>query len=114
MADEEDDYADSVDDEYIEVDSPMEPPTDMYDDDDELQEGATLLGQSVTSPSKAAPATPSRPAKTKIKVKVHKEDRTKMMDWPESLPYECESLEEFDQRLAFIERKLIECIEAKE
>lgn len=91
-------------------DSPMEPRPDIGDEDDELQEGANMLGPSATS-STAATAPPAASSKVKVR-KV--EDRTKMMEYPNSLPYECESIEEFDERLAFIHQRLIECIRTKE
>lgn len=113
MADfEEDDYADSVDEEeYIEIDSPMEPRPETFDEDEELHEGSNLLGQSLVSGE--ASATHTAP-KAKQRIKVPKEDRSKMLDYPRSLPYECESLEEFDQRLAIILQRLVECVRTKE
>lgn len=112
MADEEDDYPDSADDEYIEIDSPMEPPADVADDDDELLDGANLLGQPLASPTKPSASSSSK-SKGRSRM-VQREDRTKMMDWPDSLPYQCESLQEFDERLAFIHGKLLECVKTRE
>lgn len=116
MADmEEEDYADSVDEEeYLEIDSPMEPRPDNLEEDEELHEAANLLGPSIVQQSGQAATQARSPPKIRQKVKVAKEDRTKMLDYPRSLPYECESLEDFDQRLALIQQRLVECVATKE
>lgn len=121
MADaEDDDYADSMDEEdYLEIDSPMEPRPDMPDDEEELNDGQSLLGTSLTTTEGASSgtnqgATKASTSKAKTKTRVVREDRTKMLDYPRSLPYPCETLEEFDQRLAYIQQRLIECVETKE
>ncbi|PWN28316.1 hypothetical protein BDZ90DRAFT_250757 [Jaminaea rosea] len=93
------------------LDSPIEPKVDMPDDDEEFQEGGNMLGPS-TAPAAAA-AQLSAPTPSKVKVR-KLEDRTKMMEYPNSLPYECESIEEFDERLAYIHQRLIECIKTKD
>ncbi|CAO1628827.1 unnamed protein product [Parajaminaea phylloscopi] len=111
---EEDDYADSVDEEeYLEIDSPMEPRPDEFDEDEELQDGANLLGPAEHTDA-TLPAFSSAPPKLRQKIKLPKEDRQKMLDYPRSLPYECESLDEFDQRLALIQQRLLECVQTKD
>ena len=40
--------------------------------------------------------------------------RSEQLEYPQSLPYQCESLQEFDQRLDYICRKLVDCVETKE
>jgi len=43
-----------------------------------------------------------------------REDRSKMMDYARSLPYACETLEEFDGRVAAIVARLVACVRAKD
>lgn len=93
------------------LDSPIEPKVDMPDDDEEFQEGGNMLGPSAAPAAAAAQLSAPTPSKVKVR---KLEDRTKMMEYPNSLPYECESIEEFDERLAYIHQRLIECIKTKE
>lgn len=115
MSDEEDwnnddDYADE---EYIELESPIEPPADIGDEDADLISAADNLAlpPAARSASSSAILPPPRPHKKK---KMTKDKRHNKLDWPESLPYETESLEEFDARLDFISKRLVQCVETQD
>lgn len=96
------------DDDILEIDSPLEQPVDIDDDevDELLLEGRgarATNGASNTNASMKPIHYPSKP-----------EDRPSMMLYSESLPYECESLEEFDARMDLICRRLVDCVRTKE
>ncbi|UZJ50775.1 hypothetical protein CBS101457_000095 [Exobasidium rhododendri] len=94
------------DDDILEIDSPLEQAVDLDDDeiDDLLLEGRTNLASSSRSPLNGKPI--HYPSKV--------EDRAAMMHYADSLPYTCESLDEFDERLEFICRRLVDCVRAKD
>ncbi|CDS82081.1 related to BLM10-proteasome activator subunit [Sporisorium scitamineum] len=90
------------DDDVLEVDSPMEPAVDLDEDEDEEMPILNLDGGS-SSHRSAHPA------------KKHKgENRNLQLEYPNSLPYTCETLEEFDARLDHIIRRLVDCVRAKD
>jgi proteasome activator subunit 4 len=94
------------DDDILEIDSPLEQPVDIDDDevDELLLEGRNGRSTTATSTNSMKPIHyPSKP-----------EDRSSMMLYSESLPYECESLEEFDARMDLICRRLVDCVRTKE
>lgn len=110
MADEEDDFADSADEDYLELDSPLEPTAEkdpVEEEDFEMEDGFPFELPPSSSPSK-----PKRPRSRQPKQP--REDRTKQMDWANALPYQCETLEEFDATLEFVEQRLIECVKTRE
>ena len=90
------------DDDILEIDSPMEPAVDFDEDEDEEMQVFSLDGGSSSDPS---------PQPTK---KSKGDNRHKQLDYPKSLPYACETLEEFDARLDHIIRRLIDCIRTKD
>lgn len=91
------------DDDILEIDSPLEQPVDIEEDEiDEL-----LLDGRAASTSKAMLGKP-------IHYLAKAEDRKTMMLYAQSLPYECESLEEFDARMDFICRRLVDCVRTRE
>ncbi|KAJ1028660.1 hypothetical protein NDA16_001826 [Ustilago loliicola] len=89
------------DDDVLEVDSPMEPAVDLDEDEDEEMPVLNLDGD--------GPSRSSQPAK-----KSKGENRHLQLDYPQSLPYTCESLEEFDARLDHIIRRLVDCVRTKD
>ena len=89
------------DDDVLEVDSPMEPVVDIDDDEDEEIPILNLDG---------SPADRSALQSKKQKG----ENRHLQLEYPNSLPYACESLEEFDARLDHIIRRLIDSVRAKD
>ncbi len=89
------------DDEILEVDSPMEPAIDIDEDEDEEM---ALLNLDGTTPDRS-----QQPAK-----KAKGENRHLQLDYPQSLPYVCESIEEFDARLDHIIRRLVDCVRTKD
>jgi proteasome activator subunit 4 len=91
------------DDDILEIDSPLEQAVDI--DDDEVDE-LLLEGRG----AKATNTTNMKPIHYPSKA----EDRSSMMLYSESLPYECESLEEFDARMDLICRRLVDCVRTKE
>lgn len=97
--------ADVEDDEVLEVDSPMEQPVDLEDDEDievlnDLQGGS----QARHLPGHDSP----------IHARAKPEKREEMLDMVKVLPYPCESLDEFDQRVDYIARRLVDCVLTKE
>lgn len=84
------------DDDVLEVDSPMEPAIDIDEDEDEEVPILSLDG--VPQPAK----------------RLKPENRNLQLDYPNSLPYTCETLEEFDARLDHIIRRLIDCVRTKD
>ncbi|PWN54156.1 hypothetical protein IE53DRAFT_24314 [Violaceomyces palustris] len=94
-----------MDDDVLEIDSPMEPPVDIEDEEEEEEiaqfslDGFSRNGVDV---------------KAKGKKNKGEEDRAAHLDYQESLPYACESLQEFDERLAFVIRRLVDCVRTKD
>ncbi|EST07615.1 Protein of unknown function DUF3437 [Kalmanozyma brasiliensis GHG001] len=88
------------DDDILEVDSPMEPAVDIDEDEDEEMPVLNLDG-TITERSPQAK-------------KNKGENRNLLLDYPNSLPYTCETLEEFDARLDHIIRRLVDCIRTKD
>ena len=103
MSDEEDWDDDLPDEEYIELDSPIEPPADIGDEDEDLLSSGIFR----LSPSRPVSHLDTRPSKKK---KMTQDKRLTKLDWPESLPYPTESLHEFDRRLDFIQNRLAQCV----
>ncbi|SNX83239.1 related to BLM10 - proteasome activator subunit [Melanopsichium pennsylvanicum] len=89
------------DDDVLEIDSPMEPAVDIDEDEDEEMPTLNLDGGSSDRNS--------QPTK-----KPKGENRHLQLDYPQSLPYECESLEHFDLRLDHIIRRLVDCVRTKD
>lgn len=98
-------------DEYFQIESPLEPPADIGDEDEDLVAADTTLPPSVRLATTKFESSP-RPHKKK---KMSRDDkRRNKLDWPESLPYETETLEEFDARLDFVRRRLVQCVETRD
>lgn len=93
------------DDDILEIDSPLEQAVDI--DDDEVDE---LLLEGRAASTSRTTATSNKPIHYPGKV----EDRATMMHYADSLPYACESLDEFDQRMDLICRRLIDCVQTRE
>ncbi|CAO1625770.1 unnamed protein product [Sympodiomycopsis kandeliae] len=110
MSDEEEVYDDDfVDEEYLDIESPIEPPADLGDEDDHVPAAEFSMSSPTTSIHSKNFST--RPHKKK---KMAKDPRVHFMDWQESLPYEVESLEEFDLRLEFVMKRLVQSVETKD
>lgn len=62
--------------------------------------------EGVSTPETRAAARKSKAAKA--------EDRTAMLEYPLSMPYACESIDEFDERLLLIASRLVACVKARE
>ncbi|SJX61736.1 related to BLM10-proteasome activator subunit [Sporisorium reilianum f. sp. reilianum] len=90
------------DDDVLEIDSPMEPAVDLDEDEDEEMPILSLDGGSTADRT-------AHPAK-----KQKGENRNLLLEYPNSLPYTCETLEEFDARLDHIIRRLVDCVRAKD
>lgn len=114
-------------DDYIEVESPLEHPVDAEDDEiDELilqsgqvageERNGVNAEEKVGSPEENQNSDPrknicmDKPIFYPIKPK----DRKKLLQYPKSLPYQCESLEEFDARLEHIYQRIIAAIETRD
>lgn len=105
-------------DDYIEVESPLEHPVDAEDDEiDEIILQPGQVGQEEKNAAKIKQNLDPRenigmdkpihyPAKPK--------ERSSLLQYPQSLPYECESLEEFDARLKHIYERIIATIETRD
>ncbi|GAA5959559.1 hypothetical protein JCM21900_003196 [Sporobolomyces salmonicolor] len=114
----------SMEDDALQVDSPEQDPVDEIDDEepDELHLPATPSPaferanpfddpyRRSVSPSPTKPKTKPKP---KL-VKPREKPREEQLDYPQSLPYEAESLEEMDAKLEEIVRRLIDCVRAKD
>ncbi|GAA5921528.1 hypothetical protein JCM1841_000553 [Sporobolomyces salmonicolor] len=114
----------TVEDDALQVDSPEQDPVDEIDDEepDELHLPATPSPaferanpfddpyRRSVSPSPTKPKTKPKP---KL-VKPREKPREEQLDYPQSLPYEAESLEEMDAKLEEIVRRLIDCVRAKD
>jgi len=99
-----------MDDDILELDSPEQEPVDDLDDDD-------LVMDLHLPPTAKGPASPAhdRTKQTRRKLQKPKEKpRTEQLDYPKSLPYEVETLDEMDQKLELILRRLIDCVRAKD
>ncbi|EPQ28803.1 uncharacterized protein PFL1_03606 [Pseudozyma flocculosa PF-1] len=97
-----------MDDDVLEIDSPMEMAVEYEDSEDDDVPTLSLDG-GASSPAKAAAGSSlKQPKKAKV------ENRKAQMDYPESLPYPCESLDEFDRRLDEIIRRLVDCVRTKD
>lgn len=95
------------DDDILEIDSPLEQPVDI--DEDEIDE-LLLDGRAAASSSSFSRTMSGKPIHYPAKA----EDRKTMMLYPQSLPYKCESLEEFDARMDFICQRLVDCVRTRE
>ena len=98
-----------MDDDILELDSPEQEPVDDIDDGD--------LAEDLHLPPAARDASPqqdrAKPAKRKVP-KPKEKPRTEQLDYPKSLPYAVESLEEMDGKLDLILRRLVDCVRAKD
>ncbi|PWZ00606.1 hypothetical protein BCV70DRAFT_199880 [Testicularia cyperi] len=90
-----------MDDDVLEIDSPMEPAVDLDEDEDEEVPLLNLDG-TVAEPS------------AKTAKKSRSENRHLQLEFPESLPYACETLEDFDARLDQIIRRLVDCARTRD
>lgn len=100
------------DDDILEFDSPLEQAVDIEDDeiDELLLDGRAGSSAPTTSLSRLGTPGAGKPIHYPSKI----EERASMMHYADSLPYQCESLEEFDARMDLICRRLVECVQAKE
>ncbi|GAA5990546.1 hypothetical protein JCM10908_003124 [Rhodotorula pacifica] len=116
-----------MEDDAIQVDSPEQDPVDL--DDDDIEQSLILDGTPSPQYERQDPfdaaATPggrhkslspksSVVKKRKRLIKPQEKPREEQLDYPESLPYETESLEEMDAKLEEIVRRLVDCVRAKD
>lgn len=109
----------AVEDDAIQVDSPEQEPFDEFDDD--IDEELILPGTPSPAFERANPfdalgrkSLSPQPKKRRRLVRPKEKPRQEQLDYPESLPYETESLEEMDHKLEEIVRRLIDCVRAKD
>lgn len=109
----------AVEDDAIQVDSPEQEPFDEFDDD--IDEELILPGTPSPAFERANPfdalgrkSLSPQPKKRRRLVRPKEKPRQEQLDYPESLPYETESLEEMDRKLEEIVRRLIDCVRAKD
>lgn len=95
-------------DDVLEVDSPEQPALDDILDEDY---GGDLDDLSALPPPASSAVTMKRERKLQ---KPKEKPREKQLQYMESVPYECESLQEMDNRLEEIVRRLIDCVKAKD
>lgn len=91
-------------DDVLEVDSPEQEPVDDLEDYevDELHLPPTSTAAGTTAKRRSKLARPKE------------KPREKQLQYLDSVPYGCESLEEMDRRLEEIVRRLIDCVRAKD
>ncbi len=98
-----------MDDDILELDSPEQEPVDDIDDDD--------LVMDLHLPPQAKGSSPqhdrAKPTKRKLP-KPKEKPRTEQLDYPNSLPYGVETIEEMDHKLDLILRRLVDCVRAKD
>ncbi|GAA6033408.1 hypothetical protein JCM8097_006736 [Rhodosporidiobolus ruineniae] len=107
-----------MEDDALQVDSPEQEPFDDFDDED-IEE----LHLPVTPSPAFERANPfdnlygkgkSPQKKRRRLIRPKEKPRSEQLDYPQSLPYEAESLEEMDQKLEVIVRRLVDCVRAKD
>lgn len=113
-------------DDLLQMDSPMEAPVDLPSEEEELEkEKETPRPADVaTFASTATGGAPGEDEDETIKigyVEVPKHlrrptetPRELVLDYQEHLPYPVESLQDMDDRLDLIARKLVDCVEARD
>ncbi|BGP22448.1 Proteasome activator BLM10 [Rhodotorula toruloides] len=108
-----------LEDDAIQVDSPEQEAFDEFDDD--IDEELILPGTPSPAFERANPfdalgrkSLSPQPKKRRRLVRPKEKPRQEQLDYPESLPYETESLEEMDRKLEEIVRRLIDCVRAKD
>ena len=85
------------------------------EEDEEDQEIEGLDLRDAAKGTKMAPEQAAGAAASSAGAKSEKKDpRLDMLDWPESLPYECETLDEFDDRVDQVVRRLVDCVTTRE
>ncbi|KAN0063131.1 Proteasome activator BLM10 [Thecaphora frezii] len=97
-----------MDDDVLEIDSPMEMMVEYEDSEDEADVPHLSLDAIQPALSKPAAAEPKMTKKAKM------ENRKAQLEYPDSLPYACETLEEFDARLDHVVRRLVDCVRTKD
>lgn len=98
-----------MDDDILELDSPEQEPVDDIDDDD------LVMDLHLPPPAKGTSPANDRNKSTKSKLPKPKEKpRTEQLDYPNSLPYPVETLDQMDQKLDLILRRLVDCVRAKD
>ncbi|KAM0792923.1 hypothetical protein ACM66B_002682 [Microbotryomycetes sp. NB124-2] len=103
-----------MEDDHLEVDSPEHAPVDDIEDEeiDELHLPGTPSGSTPSTPQASSSL---RPSFKRAKLKKPKEKpRENQLEYQRNLPYQVESLDEMDQRLEEIVRRLIDCVRAKD
>ncbi|GAA6008845.1 hypothetical protein JCM10207_001745 [Rhodosporidiobolus poonsookiae] len=108
-----------MEDDALQVDSPeQEPVDDDFDDEDidELHLPATPSPAfERANPFDTAFTSKRSPIKKRRRlIRPKEKPRSEQLDYPNSLPYEAESLEEMDEKLELIVRRLIDCVRAKD
>ncbi|GAA5990324.1 hypothetical protein JCM11641_006250, partial [Rhodosporidiobolus odoratus] len=107
-----------LEDDALQVDSPEQDPVDDFDDEeiDELHLPPTPSPAfERANPFDALDGSAKSPSKKVERLRRPKEKpREQQLDYPQSLPYETESLEEMDQKLELIVRRLVDCVRAKD
>lgn len=99
------------DDDILEIDSPLEQAVDA--DDDEVDEITLQQWSDDRQPSALNPVANiamDMPIHYQAKIK----PRSSLLHYPESLPYECESLSQFDARLHSICWRLVVCVQTRD
>ncbi|GAA5836406.1 hypothetical protein JCM11251_007072, partial [Rhodosporidiobolus azoricus] len=107
----------AMEDDALQVDSPEQEPVDDDFDDEDIEE----LHLPVTPSPAFERANPfdglykKSPIKKRRRlVRPKEKPRSEQLDYPKSLPYETESLEEMDRKLEEIVRRLVDCVRAKD
>ncbi|KDN43334.1 hypothetical protein K437DRAFT_274941 [Tilletiaria anomala UBC 951] len=103
----------------LEIDSPDEPLVDIEDEEEDQENAALDQDQQHARKSTSATAAARKFSnRSKLaegsKGNTTRDPRKEMLDWPQSLPYPCETLEEFDDRLEFVARRLIDVVRTKD
>jgi proteasome activator subunit 4 len=111
----------TVEDDALQVDSPEQEPVDDDFDDEDIEE-LHLPGTPSPAFERADPfdglyGAGGSPKKSPLRKKLQRpkeKPRSQQLDYVNSLPYEAETLEEMDEKLEFIVRRLVDCIRAKD
>lgn len=112
-----------MEDDALQVDSPEQEPVDDDFDDEDIEE-LHLPGTPSPAFERADPfgelyGTSGSPKKSPLKKRrrlprPQEKPRSTQLDYPNALPYETETLEEMDEKLEFIVRRLVDCVRAKD
>lgn len=111
-----------MEDDAIQIDSPEQEPVDDFDGSD--FEELHLPGTPSPSVERANPfdtagrsktTSPQQAAKKRRRLRTPREKpRSEQLDYQKSLPYPTESIEDMDNKLEEIVRRLVDCVRAKD